>query len=337
MTYQVLVKPSGFCFAVNEDESVLDAALRHGYFFPHQCRAGICGTCRGKIVQGKIHYNGKEILALTLAEQEEGYALFCSAQPESDLVIEVNDFGSIQLFSAKEFVYEMVKTELIGKDVTRIFLRPAGCPGVFYQAGQYLKILHSDGTVSPLSIANAPEENCSLELHLAHPAENQQAHDVLRFLAEEKKLIARAPYGNCTLSELYADQPIIFLARGTGLAPIKAIIEGMKKFKQYPRMHLYWSVTSPEEFYLHELVAAWTHELHGFSYTPVLSRPHTQWTGKTGLLQDAVLADYPNLENYRIYISAPEPIVHDVLHELQRAGIQRKYYYSDVFDYDPEA
>ncbi len=337
MIYQVLVKPSGFCFDVDEHETVLDAALRQGYFFPHQCRIGICGTCCGKIVQGNVHYAEKEIVALAPTQQEAGYALFCSAKPQSDLIIEVTDFGMAQLLIPTECVYEVMSRELIANDITRIFLRPLQHAGVFYQAGQYLKVLHSTGAVSPLSIANAPEENFSLELHLSHPIDNALAQDILRFTQEEKKWIVRLPYGNCTLSELYDEQPIIFLARGTGFASIKAIIEGMKRFKVYPRMHLYWSVTSPSELYMDELVMTWTRELKQFSYTPVLSQPHPQWTGQTGLLQEAVLSDYPDLENYRVYISAPEPIVHDVLHVFQQAGMQRKFYYSDVFDYEQEA
>ncbi len=337
MTYHILVKPSGFSFDVEEGETVLAAALRCGYFFPHLCRMGVCGTCRGRLLAGDIDYAGREILGLTPEEQEQGYVLFCSAKPKSDLVIYVKNVGVAQLSAPSEWIYDVVSTQLVSKATTRILLRPSNDAQLFYQAGQYIKVLHPNGDVSPLSLANAPQENLFIELHLTHPFSHAQAQDVLRVISEEQKLIFRGPYGVCTAAELLTEQPVIFLARGSGVASIKSIIEEMKTFKKYPRMHFYWSVTSPDEFYLNDLLTEWTNELQNFSYTPVLSRPYKDWSGRVGLLQDVVLEDYPDVANYRVYISAPEPIVHDVLHQLQRAGLPRNYYYSDIFDYNPHA
>ena len=231
-----------------------------------------------------------------------------------------------------EYVYDVVSSEFISKGITRIILRPSTESHLSYQAGQYIKVIHSDGE-SPLSIANAPDKKNFIELHLAHPHTNLPAKNILRVVADEKKLILRGPYGNCTIKELSMEQPVIFLARGTGFAPIKAIIEEVKTFKKYPPMHFYWSATSPEGFYMNELLAQWTHEIENFSYTLLLSRPHPHWRGKTGLLQDVVLEDYPEIAKYLVYVSAPEPIVHDVLHVFQKAGLPRDHYFSDVFDY----
>ncbi|HSW70271.1 MAG TPA: 2Fe-2S iron-sulfur cluster-binding protein [Gammaproteobacteria bacterium] len=329
----VLVKPSGFLFEAKEDETILEAALRCGYFFPNLCRMGVCGTCRGKVLQGEIDYAGKEILALNQAERETGYALFCCARAKSDLVIEVKDFGKIPIFSTKEWIYNVIHRETLGKAITKIVLGPSEDSHLFYQAGQYIKIIHADGTLSPLSIASAPEENFLIELHLAHPPDNLQAQDILRFTASEKKVVFTGPYGNCTIGELYGTKPIIFLARGTGFAPVKAIVEEIQKFKNYPRMHFYWSVTSPDEFYMDELLTRWVSEIKNFSYTPVLSRDYPHWNGRVGLLQDVVLEDYSDLLDYLVYVSAPEAIVHDVLHKFLAAGVERKNYFSDVFDY----
>jgi len=335
MTYRIIVKPSGFFFDVQAHETILEAALRCGYFFPHHCRMGVCGTCRGKVLRGEIDYDGKEILGLTADEYEKNDALFCCARPKTDLVIEVKDFGCS--ISATQWVYDVVCSQQMTKAITQIILRPSQSSHLFYQAGQYVKIIHADGRVSPLSIANAPQKDFLIELQLAHPENNLLAQDILRSVAEEKKLIFRGPYGNCTTGELFTDKPIIFLARGTGFASVKAMIEEMQKFKKYPRMHFYWSVTAPQEFYMDEWLRRWTRELKNFSYTPVLSRDSQQWPGKVGKLQEIVLQDYPDLTDYLVYISAPETIVHDVLHELQRAGLPRNRYYSDVFDYNPES
>lgn len=235
--------------------------------------------------------------------------------------------------------YDVTHCELLADDVTRVVLRPASNESILYQAGQYIKVVHRNDTLSPLSIACAPNKFSQIELHLAHPENNPDSHDILLTIAVEKKLILRGPYGSCTHTKIVGDGnlPIIFLARGTGFAPIKSIIEELKKIEKYPAMFVYWGATRPEELYLNELARRWTRELKDFSYTPVLSRQHTNWSGKMGLLQHIILQDHPNLANYQVYASAPEPIVHDAWHEFFKAGLPREHYFSDVFDYDPES
>lgn len=338
MTYRVLVIPCGISFDVQTNETILEAALRCGYFFPHRCRMGSCGTCRGKVLEGEIEYVRQDILGLTLDECTNGDVLFCSVKPLSDLVIFVKDFNQNTKNSKgpKEWIYNIISSELISKDVTRIMLHPSSEAHLLYQAGQYIKVIHSDGFVSPLSIANAPQDNFLIELQLTHSFDNLQAQDILRVISDEKKLVLRGPYGSCTAGELYSGQPIIFLARGTGFAPVKALIEEMMKFKKMPRMHFYWSVTSPDDFYMDGLLAQWVREFENFSFTPVLSRQNSQWQGRVGLLQDVVLENYVDMAGYKVYVSAPEPIVHDVLHALLGAGVERECFYSDVFDYDGE-
>lgn len=240
-----------------------------------------------------------------------------------------------KLPSEKEFIYDVMSVESISKEITRIMLHPSNDIHLFYEAGQYIKIIHANGDISPLSIANAPRDDFLIELHLTHPPDNLQAQDILHVIANEKKLVFRGPYGSCTARELFQGKSVIFLARGTGFAPIKAMIEEKIKDNIHVNIHFYWSVTSPQEFYLQELLDQWQRSIKHFSFTPLLSRPHADWQGKTGWLQESVLQDYPDITKHRIFVSAPEPIVHDVLHVFERAGLPRKYYYSDVFDYDP--
>jgi len=327
--FQILVKPGHFIFNVREDETVLEAALRCGYFFPNLCRMGVCGTCKGKLLQGEVEYIREEMAGLTASERENGDVLFCSVKPKSDLIIEVSDFGKMEL-SAKDFIYTVKSAELLTKNITQLILYPSSSARLVYQAGQYIEIIHSDGSRSPLSIANAPHENLHIELQLSHSPENTQAKDILRIASEEKKLIVRGPYGSCVAGKFLTDRPVVFLARGTGFAPIKAMIEQMIQFKKYPSMCLYWSASTPDEFYMDELLTRWVREIKDFTFVPVLSRPYPEWPGKIGLLQNVILEDCPEIVSSMVYVSAPEPIVHDVLHVLQAAGLSREHYFSDL-------
>ncbi len=237
------------------------------------------------------------------------------------------------LSAIKKFTYQLVSLESISNEVTRIFLKPSEQSHFSWQAGQYIKILHENGDISPLSIANAPTKSTLIELHLTHTADNSQAHDILRTLTHEKKLILRGPYGSCTPEKFQHAKRIIFLARGSGFAPIKAMIEAMAMTQNHPPIELYWSATSPDEFYMLALLNRWEADIKNFSWTPILSRPHTNWQGKTGLLQHILLENNSDIGNSAIYISAPYTVVYDVADALTAKGLSRETIFSDVFDY----
>src|SRR5688572_29927932 len=88
MSYQITVKPSGHSFEAAENETILHSALEAGVNLPYGCRDGACGACKGRVLEGQITYEGNDPVALTENEKHAGYALFCSARPLSDLVIE---------------------------------------------------------------------------------------------------------------------------------------------------------------------------------------------------------------------------------------------------------
>src|SRR5688572_14399080 len=123
MRYRVTVYPSRLSFIVHDTETILDAAIRLGYFFPHHCRLGVCGTCRGNIVKGEVDYAGRETLALTEDEKEQGHALFCCATAKSNLIIYVNDFAYLEKMTPRTLLYDVIECHSISKNVSRILLK----------------------------------------------------------------------------------------------------------------------------------------------------------------------------------------------------------------------
>ncbi|HVY53436.1 MAG TPA: hypothetical protein VHA13_02840 [Gammaproteobacteria bacterium] len=236
----------------------------------------------------------------------------------------------------QDFVCRLECCHQLTPQVAQIFLsNKAAC--LNYQAGQYIKVVHPDLSTSPLSIANAPKKESScLEFHLYHPNENQRAISILNLLKENKQLILRGPFGSCTVNALAPNKPIIFLARGTGFAPIKAVIEELIQKPDYPAIHLYWSVAGWRDLYMHNLVEQWVRTLKDFHFTAVLSREvPTTVTVKSGKMPEVVLQDYPDLSVYQVYASGPEAMVYAALEGMQEHGLDRKYFYSDLFDYVP--
>ena len=88
MTFQITIQPSGYQFPIEEQETILGAALRHGYFMPYSCREGACGVCKGKVMEGEVDHGNYLGSALTNMDKAAGMTLFCCATPKSDLVVE---------------------------------------------------------------------------------------------------------------------------------------------------------------------------------------------------------------------------------------------------------
>ena len=88
MTFQITIQPAGYQFPIEEQETILGAALKHGYFMPYSCREGACGVCKGKIMEGEADHGNYLGSALTEMDKAAGMTLFCCATPKSDLVVE---------------------------------------------------------------------------------------------------------------------------------------------------------------------------------------------------------------------------------------------------------
>lgn len=337
-THSVHIKPSGYTILVNAGETILAAALRQGYQFPHDCRNAVCGTCKGKLLDGQVTYGDKIIFALSEEERESGFALFCSAEPLTDCVIYMEGVIGPAEFPVRKLTCKVLRCQELSGQVFLVLLEQPSVEPLQYKAGQYIEILHRDMSPKPFSIANAPLGNNFIELHIRHTADNPFTTQVLADIQNEGELRIAGPYGTSIYNAepLY---PIIMLAGGTGFAPFKALIEeAMAKGFTRP-MHLYWGVRQPDDFYMHELLQRWEKNVSHFHYTPVLSETdyHGDWQGKVGLVHEIVLADHEDLKHFQVYASGPPEMVYAAQKAFLAHGLNNAYFYSDIFDYVPKA
>jgi CDP-4-dehydro-6-deoxyglucose reductase len=301
MPHQITIKSSGHTFTVNDGETVLAGALREGLIIAYSCRSGTCGTCKGKLLEGRIDYGTYQEQAMTAAEKEAGMALFCQAKPHTDLLIECREIGSaakgiqIKLLPAR-----VVKMERVAADVMLLELKLPANEKLPFLAGQYIDLLLRQGIRRSFSMANAPHDDALLQLHLRdyggpfsrHVFDKMKEKDILRF---------EGPFGTFFLRE-DSNKPIILVASGTGFAPIKAIIEhALHKGMKRP-MTLYWGCRVRADLYLHELAEGWQRE-GKLRYVPVLSDAPASdnWNGRTGLVHRAVMEDFPDLSGHQVY------------------------------------
>ncbi|MDE2427945.1 MAG: 2Fe-2S iron-sulfur cluster binding domain-containing protein, partial [Burkholderiales bacterium] len=168
MTFQVTVIPSGHQFSCDEGETVLTAALRAGIGLPYGCKNGACGSCKGKVVSGKVSHNPHQQKALPEAEAAQGMSLFCCAKPETDLTIEAREILASGEFPVKKMPTRVAKLEKLSDDVMLIALQLPANERLQYRAGQYIEFMLRDGKRRSYSMATAPESDQPLALHIRH-------------------------------------------------------------------------------------------------------------------------------------------------------------------------
>jgi CDP-4-dehydro-6-deoxyglucose reductase len=331
---KVTVQPSGHVFDVEEGESVLAAALRQDLVLPYGCRNGACGTCKGKILEGQVDYGVYQKKALTEDEKAQGKALFCQARPLTDLVVEARTIGAAKDIQIKMLPCRVQKLERLADDVIVLYLRLPANERLQFLAGQYIEFLLKDGSRRSFSMGNAPHDDELIQLHVRHVPGGQFTAHVFGKMKERDILRLEGPLGTFFLREDSA-KPIVFVASGTGFAPIKSIIEhALRKGVTRP-MVLYWGGRRPKDLYVNELPQKWAAEHpQQFRYVPVISDalPADNWTGRTGFVHRAVMEDFPDLSAHQVY-ACGVPVMVDAAKRdfIQRCRLPEDEFYADSF------
>ena len=333
MAFQITIQPSGHVFAVEPGEAILEAALRQGFTLPYGCRNGACGSCKGKIISGSFEYGVYQEGALSEDEKAEGKALFCQSKPSGDLIIEAREVTAAGEIPVRTLPCRVQKIEKRAPDVAVLYLKLPTHERLQFLAGQYIDILMKDGKRRSFSMANPPHDDEHLQLHIRNYLGGNFSNYVFTDLKEKAILRFQGPFGTFFLRE-DSDKPIVFMAGGTGFAPIKAIIEHAF-FKQMDRqMVLYWGVRSLVDLYMAELASQWQAEHDNFTFIPVLSEPQAgdNWGGRTGFVHQAILDDFDDLSGFQIY-ACGAPLMVEAGHRsfTKSCGLPDEEFYSDPF------
>ncbi|MDH3320353.1 MAG: CDP-6-deoxy-delta-3,4-glucoseen reductase, partial [Betaproteobacteria bacterium] len=317
---------------------VLAAALRQGYVLPYGCKNGACGTCKGRIVSGEVDYGVHQPKALPDEDKARGKALFCQAKPLSDLVIEARTIGAAQGIEVKTLPCRVQKLERMADDVIALHLKLPANEKLVYLAGQYLEFLLKDGSRRSFSMANPPHDAELLQLHVRHVAGGQFTDHVFGKMKERDILRFEGPLGTFFLREDSA-KPIVFVASGTGFAPIKSIIEEAVRKGVARPMTLYWGGRRPRDLYMNALVESWAAK-GLLKYVPVISEalPEDGWAGRSGFVHRAVMEDFPDLSGYQVY-ACGVPVMVDAARKDFTAScrLPEDEFYADSFTTQADA
>ena len=336
MSFKTTLSPSGHQFPIEAHETVLEAALKHGYTLPYSCRDGVCGACKGKVLQGTVDYGKHQDSTLTIAEKSAGMALFCCAKPLSDLNLECREVNAVKDIPVKTMPCRVHTMARPADDVMVLQLKLPANERLQFLAGQYIDILLKDHKPRSFSLANAPHTDEFLELHIRNIVGGEFTKHVFEVMKERDILRFKGPLGTFFLRE-ESDKPIIFVASGTGFAPIKAIIEHALYLGIKRPMHFYWGARKLADLYMLQMAKQW--ERAGIKFTPVLSEPAPEdaWPGRTGFVHQAVLDDYRDLAGHEVY-ACGAPVVVEAAHRdfTTRRGLPNEAFFSDAFTFAPK-
>nr|WP_279380220.1 FAD-binding oxidoreductase [Sphingosinicella soli] len=312
-------------FAAGSGRSILDAAAEAGLLLEHSCRTGRCGACKAQVLEGRTRALYPEI-ALTEAERAQGYVLTCAREAEDDVALNVSDLGFPADIVARTLPCRIASIKRLAPAVVGVRLRLPPNARLKYLPGQYLDLTRA-GVRRSYSIANAPRDDGMLEFHIRHVTDGQMSRYWFDEAQGNDLLHLHGPQGTFFLRDI-ADRHLVFLATGTGLAPIKAMVEQLATMKPEERPNsvtLFWGGRYLPDLYWMAIAE------YDIRFVPVLSRPDVGWTGMVGHVQDRFLDIRPDLAETVVYACGSPLMIDDARARLEAEGLAPGCFFADAF------
>lgn len=329
MSHRVVVLETSQSFDCEPGESVLGAALRQNVNLPHECTLGGCGTCRVKLATGSVTYE-EFPLALTEEESEQGYALACQAKPTGDLVISV-ELPSAPVAGPARHRATVCGLQLVAPDVVHLKLELPDVQALSYLPGQHMNIFLDDHMHRSFSMASVPNGN-QIDCHVRRIPGGRFTDKLIESVRPGDVLKVELPLGNfrCHVEDY---RPLLMVATGTGLSPIKCMLESLLDDPECPPVWLYWGMRREVDLYADDVIRSWAGRLYEFKYVPVLSRAGDAWQGRRGHVQDAVVEDLPDLGEHSIYLCGSPNMISEAKKAFLAHGASIEHLHAEGFNF----
>lgn len=334
MAYELIIEPTGQSVEIEEGQTVLDAALRAGIYLPHVCGHGLCSHCKVEVLEGDVDHGASSPFALMEFEREEGKALACCCTAQSDIVIEadIDEDPDAQCIPVRDFTGTIKKLEDLTHDIKGVHIDLDG-EGMAFQPGQYinLKIPGTDGPRA-YSIANEPSQPNRVELHIRKVEGGQASTYVHEKLKEGDEVNFAGPYGQFFVRKS-ANEPMIFLAGGSGLSSPKSMILDLLEEGCTLPITLFHGVRTAKDLYARTAFQDLAQAHENFTYIPVLSEPDDEtWDGETGFVHEAMGRHFEDrFSGHKAYLCGPPPMIEACVTALMRGRLFERDIYTERF------
>lgn len=325
-------KVDGVEFEIKPSQTILEAAISSGITLPYGCRSGSCGSCKATIIKGEVFHEDIMPGVLTDQDKSEQNFLLCKTYATSDVTITSPVEKKLDEFPKKITPVRVEKLNLLNHDVMQILLKlPAG-ENLKFKAGQYLEFILKDGARRAFSMANAPSDDL-IELHVRLIEGGTFTNYVFNEMKEKSIHRIEVPIGNFYLRE--SDRPMIFVAGGTGFAPIKSIINDCHRTGVERKIYLYRGFKTHKDLYQDEVVENWKKNINNFESINIYSEEVVNGQEKI-LVHKKVIKDLGQLDSFDVYCCGAPGMIEVAYKEFVEAGLNPNSFYSDAFTFAPK-
>jgi NAD(P)H-flavin reductase/quinol-cytochrome oxidoreductase complex cytochrome b subunit/ferredoxin len=329
--WSMTVHPGNRGVPVRAGETLLDAGLRAQLPMPFECRSGGCGVCRASVLAGEVDPGPYQPSALSDEARARGDVLLCCAVALSDVEVEFEEGAALRERPLPIYSATVTRLRPLASEVMLIELTLDDGNAISYEAGQYINIVFADGARRSYSFTEPSATTGKVVLHIRLVPGGRFSGHVFGHMRVGERLSFEGPLGEFVLREPSA-RPLIFVAGATGFAPVKSLLEQAFRMGVRRPLHLYWGVRKRRDLYMPELPERWAREHANFTFVPVLSEPgpDDDWHGRTGLVHEAILADFPQLSDCAIYACGSVQMVEAVKPAFVAHGLPEDFCFSDA-------
>lgn len=323
MKYTVKIQPAGVSY--KSEDNLLDDALSQSIPLEHSCKTGDCGMCSATVLDGSVVNESGNVV-------NSGGILTCQSKALTDVTLAANYYPELVDIQLQTVPCKVARFEYVTDDIVVLYFRFPPTAKFDYLPGQYVD-LSFKGTKRSYSIANAKSDTKELELHIRKVPDGVMSDMLFHDLKVNQLMRIEGPKGTFFVREENSEKstkPIIFLAGGTGIAPIKAIIEKLNANDDKRPLYVYWGMPNEGSFYLKELSRLQA-EKDNFQYVPVCSGEIDSWSGRTGLVHKAVSDDFHSLSEYEVYACGSPLMIDAAKQAFSDKGLPENAFFSDAF------
>ncbi|MBM3570566.1 MAG: 2Fe-2S iron-sulfur cluster binding domain-containing protein [Alphaproteobacteria bacterium] len=331
MSVTVRVRQLDRPLAVAPGQTILDAALAAGLDYPCGCTSGNCGACKSVLLSGEVEMLEYSEFALSEEERDAGYVLACRAQPKGPCEVAWVEADDVAMHPRRDLVCRVIELRDATHDIRVLRLAVESGGPLAFSAGQYAHLVFDRQPGRDYSMANRPDDPV-LEFHVRLVPGGAVTPYVKDRLALGDQVKVKGPFGTSYWREAHKG-PILALAGGSGLAPIKSIVDSALKSGRGQSLMLYFGVREERDLYLEDHFRALAKAHSNFKFVPVLSQPGAPTARRTGNLADVVAADLgaADLAGAKSYLAGPPIMVESAVKALTAKGLKRTDCHADAF------
>jgi NAD(P)H-flavin reductase/ferredoxin len=328
MSFKVRIAQADRTVEVPTGDTILGAALDAGVGYPFGCQSGNCGACKSHLVTGEVTMEGYSEFALSDEEKARGLILACRSVPWSDCEVAWLEEDDLIVHPRRVLACKVTGLDDATHDIKRVRLAIESGGPFDFSAGQFASVTFESCPPRDYSMANVPGDPV-LEFHVRRTQGGATSAHVAEKLKLGDSVRVEGPFGASYLREAHRG-PIIAVAGGSGMAPLKSIIERAIQKELPQHIYFYFGVRSERDLYLHDHFAALAAKHPHLHFTPVLSDGPSNGL-RTGLVHEAVAQDFDEFDGCKAYLAGPPVMVEAATKLFEQRGMRRIDVHADAF------